>query len=622
MRNFYQQLPGATYLGNNSCSFRVWAPLLAKVEVHFAGQDERSVPLNRAATGYHHAVIDAVQPGQRYMLRLNEQRELPDPASRSQPEGVHGPAEIIDHAFPWSDEHWFGVPLSRCVIYELHVGTFTPEGTFDAVIPHLQHLKELGITAIEIMPVAQFPGGRNWGYDGVYLYAVQNSYGGPHGLKRLVNACHEHGMAVILDVVYNHLGPEGNYLGQYAPYFTQRYKTPWGEALNFDGEHSDEVRAFFIGNALYWQTDFHIDALRLDAVHAICDASAEPFLRELARVTARQAERINKRFFLIAESNLNDTRVLQPWQEGGFGHTSQWSDDFHHALHTILTGEKDGYYVDFGTMEDLVRAWRDSFVYDGRYSRYRGRRHGNSARHVPGECFVVSIQNHDQIGNRFRGDRLSQLVDFESLKVAAACMLLSPYVPMLFMGEEYGETAPFPYFVSHGDAALVEAVRRGRREEFADFAWTGDLPDPQAEATFHSAKLQHHLKNDGHHKVLQEFYRELLRLRNSVPALSLLSKELMEVAGFEKQKVLFVRRWTADDEVCLIFNLGPERAELSFAIPSGKWSAVLVSKDERWRGAGSAVPRDLESPGEVTLAVEPKSCVVYTSTSQPRGSAS
>jgi len=611
MRNYYRQLPGAIYLGDHRCRFRVWAPKARKVDVQLLGPGERFVPLEPQRYGYHEAVIQDVLPGQRYLLRLDEQREFPDPASRFQPEGVHGPSQIIDPTFAWNDRNWFGLPLSRYVIYELHVGTFTPEGTFDAILPHLDELAQLGITAIEIMPIAQFPGERNWGYDGAYMYAAQSSYGGPEGLKRLVNACHERGLAVILDVVYNHLGPEGTYLAQFAPYFTARYRTPWGEALNFDDRYSDDVRAFFIGNALYWQTEFHIDALRLDAVHAICDASATPFLQELAQVTARQAEAINRRFYLIAESNLNDTRILHPFTHGGLGHAAQWSDDFHHALHTILTGERDGYYADFGTMEDLARAWRDTFVYDGRFSPYRERRHGSLARHVPAECFVVSIQNHDQIGNRMLGDRLGQIVDFDGLKLAAACVLLSPYVPMLFMGEEYAETSPFPYFVSHGDPGLVEAVRRGRREEFAQFAWRGELPDPQAEATFQSAKLHHHLKNEGRHRTLYEFYRELLRLRSNLPALTLLSKEHLEVASCEKERVLFVRRWCDDEQVCIVFNFGSDRVEMTFGMPAGDWRVLLDTREERWGGPGRHVPRELKSDGKPTLAIEAKSCLAW-----------
>jgi maltooligosyltrehalose trehalohydrolase len=363
------------------------------------------------------------------------------------------------------------------------VGTFTPEGTFEAIIPHLDELRELGITAVELMPVAQFPGTRNWGYDGVYPFAVQNSYGGPEGLKRLVNACHGRGIAVVLDVVYNHLGPEGNYLWDFGPYFTDRYKTPWGSAINFDGPHSDPVRRLFIENALYWVTEFRMDGLRIDAVHGILDFSAYPFLEELASAVHEKAERLNRRVYVIAESDLNDTRVIRSRELGGYGLDAQWNDDFHHALHTLLTEDQTGYYQDFGRLGDLVKAFREGFVCSGQYSSYRRRRHGNSSRDIPAGCFVVFAQNHDQVGNRMRGERLSQLVCRERMKLAAGVVFLSPFIPLLFMGEEYGETAPFPYFISHSDADLVEAVRRGRREEFAAFGWSQEPPDPQIPMT-------------------------------------------------------------------------------------------------------------------------------------------
>jgi len=338
---------------------------------------------------------------------------------------------VVDPDFRWDDHLWEGIPLQAYVLYEIHVGTFTPEGTFDAVITHLDELKELGITAIELMPNAQFSGARNWGYDGVFPFAVQSSYGGPWGLKRLVNACHQKEVAVVLDVVYNHLGPEGNYLGDFGPYFTDRYRTPWGHAINFDGPHSDEVRRFFIENALYWITEFHIDALRIDAVHAILDFSAEHFLRELASAVNKRARSLNRRVYIIAESALNDTEVIRSRKLGGHGLDAQWNDDFHHALHTLLTKEEKGYYKDFGRFKHLVKAFSDGFVYSGEYSPYRGRRHGNSSRHIPADRFVVFAQNHDQVGNRMRGERLSSLVSFEGLKLAAGTVILSPYIPLL-----------------------------------------------------------------------------------------------------------------------------------------------------------------------------------------------
>ena len=602
---------GASFLGNGLSLFVVWAPLAPKVDVHLLAPCERLVPMESEERGYHHAAVDGVEPGSLYLYRLDERRERPDPASRFQPRGVHGPSEVVSPHFEWDDAGWTGLPLQEYTIYELHVGTFTPEGTFDAVIPQLGELKELGITAIELMPVAQFPGSRNWGYDGVCPFAVQNSYGGPTGLKRLVNACHKLGLAVVLDVVYNHLGPEGNYAAEFGPYFTDKYMTPWGAALNFDGPHSDEVRRFFVENALYWVTEFHIDALRLDAVHAIVDHSAVPFVEELAEAVHHRAEDLSRRIYVIAESNLNDARLVRPREMGGQGLDAQWNEDFHHSLRTLLTGERAGYYQDFGELGQLVKAFSDGFVYSGQYSPYYGRRHGNSSRDVPAHKLLVFSRNHDQVGNRMLGERLSQLVPFEGLKLAAGVILLSPFIPLLFMGEEYGETAPFQYFISHSDAQLVEAVRQGRREEFEAFEWKGDLPDPQDEATFLRSKLNRSLRSEGNHRVLLEFYKELLQLRRTITALADLSKEQMEVAGYEKEQVLFLRRWSGSSEVFAVFNFGDAEAAVAVRVPEGRWRKLLDSADERWQGEESSLPDMLRLEGEGTLALSPLSFAVF-----------
>ncbi|MCX6022007.1 MAG: malto-oligosyltrehalose trehalohydrolase, partial [Chloroflexi bacterium] len=423
---------GATLLDGGRCRFVVWAPQADTVEVHIVAPQERMIPLGRSDDGYFEGVAADVGPGARYSYRLDGNRDRPDPASRFQPDGVHGPTQVTDPAFAWEDAAWRGLPLREQVFYELHVGTFTPEGTFDAVIPRLAALKALGVTTIELMPVAQFPGERNWGYDGVHLYAVQNSYGGPAGLKRLVNAAHREGLAVALDVVYNHLGPEGAYLGDFGPYFTDRYKTPWGGAVNFDGPQCDEVRRYFLGNALMWITECHIDALRLDALHAIIDMSAQPFLKQLTAAVHAAGERAGRQVQVIAEIDRNDPSFIRPPDLGGYGMDALWNDDFHHALRTLLTGDRDGYYRDFGTLDHLVKAINEGFVYTGQRSAFRERSYGASSREIPAERFVVFTQNHDQIGNRMRGDRLSQTQPPASLKLAAAIMLLSPYVPMLF----------------------------------------------------------------------------------------------------------------------------------------------------------------------------------------------
>jgi len=573
--------------------------LINQVEVHILSPEERMVPLAKVSRGYHYGVVQGVKPGTRYFYRLDGNNERPDPASKFQPEGVHGPSQVIDPHFVWEELHWSGIPFSHYVLYELHVGTFTAQGTFDAIVPHLDELKDLGITAIEIMPVAQFPGERNWGYDGVYPCAVQNSYGGPEGLKRLIDACHQRGLAVILDVVYNHLGPEGNYLHDFGPYFSDRYRTPWGSAINFDGPDSDEVKRFFIENALSWITEFRLDGLRLDAVHGIFDFSARHFLQELASAVHEQAERLNRRIYVIAESDLNDVRLVRSPELGGYGIDAQWNDDFHHALHTLLTGERNGYYEDFGRIQDLAKAFAEGFVYSGAYSPARRRRHGNTSKDIAARRFVVFAQNHDQVGNR---DRLSALVSFEGLKLAAAVVLLSPFIPLLFMGEEYGETAPFPYFVSHSDPDLIEAVRHRRQEEFAHLQKAEESPDPQEEATRQSARLDHSLRHQGKHRLLYELYKELIKLRNETRADVGLSKDRMEVVCLERESTLVVRRWGREEQVAAIFHFG-DTASVNIPLPSGRWLKRLASGEKRWNGPGRDLPTVLHSDGKVSVTL-------------------
>jgi maltooligosyltrehalose trehalohydrolase len=604
---------GACYLGAGKCRFLVWAPLAAQVDVHLVIPAERSVPMAARDWGYYERTIQGVSPGSRYFYRLNQSTERPDPASRFQPEGVHGPSEVIDPQFSWEDYAWHGLPLSGYVIYELHVGTFTSQGTLDAIISHLDVLCDLGVTAVELMPLAQFPGGRNWGYDGAYPFAVQNSYGGPQALKRLVNACHQRRLAVILDVVYNHLGPEGNYIGEFGPYFTNRYHTPWGRALNFDGPESDHARNFFIQNALYWITEFHIDALRLDAVHAILDHSPRPFLEELALTIKNQAERLNRRIHLIPESAANDARLIRARELGGYGLDAQWSDDFHHSLRVLLTGERTSYYEDFGDLRHLVKAFREGFVYSGEYSPFRRRRHGSSSRDLPADRFVVYSQNHDQIGNRMKGERLSQLVSFEALKLAAATVILSPFIPLLFMGEEHGEPAPFQYFISHSDPELVEGVRHGRRAEFSHHDAGQEVPDPQDEATFYRCKINHSLRAEGRHRVLFDFYKELLRLRRDLPALSVLSKENLEAGTFEREKVFWLRRWVAADQAYLVLNFSPTQAAVKISLPAGAWRKALDSAEKRWEGPDDTVPEDLSGGSEIELSLAPYAVVLLYS---------
>jgi len=552
---------GTRLLDNNRCEFRVWAPALERVGVHIVAPQERRVFLEKSPDGYHEGIVEDCGEGTRYLFDLGR-TERPDPASRSQPDGVHAASEVIGTDFEWHDEGWVGVALEDSVIYELHVGTFTSEGTFDAVIPHLDALKDLGVTTIELLPIAQFPGARNWGYDGTYIGAAQSTYGGPRALKRLVDACHQRGLAIFLDVVYNHLGPEGNYLAEYGPYFTDRYRTPWGLALNFDGPHSDDVRWFFIHNALQWLHEFHFDGLRVDAVHAIVDHSAEPFLQDLnAAIHALPRRRIS-----IAESDLNDPRVLQPREAYGLGFDSQWADDYHHALHALLTGEQDGYYESFPPRVSLLaRVLTKGYLYIGQHSPYRGRKYGADPKTRNGACFVVSSQNHDQVGNRMMGERLTTLLTPAQVRLAAAAILLSPFVPMLFMGEEYGETAPFQYFTSHGDSDLIEAVRKGRLEEFDDFDWTGEPPDPHSEETFERSKLTR-----VEDPSLRDLYKELLRMRREIPALRTLDLASVEAQADDERRVLLVRRWSESDEVRIAFNFSGEERVVD-GVTLGPW---------------------------------------------------
>jgi maltooligosyltrehalose trehalohydrolase len=603
---------GATLLGEGLCRFRVWAPFARRVEVHVLSPRETVQPLERQAMGYHEGILRGLERGSLFMYRLDGGKERPDPASRHQPQGVHGPSEVIDSRFPWEDMGWPGIPLKDYVLYELHVGAYTPEGRFEAVIPHLDELKGLGVTAVEIMPVAQFPGTRNWGYDGVYPFAVQNSYGGPDALKRLVNACHLRGIAVVLDVVYNHLGPEGNYLWDFGPYFTDRYRTVWGSSVNFDGPQSDEVRGFFVDNALYWIREFHVDALRLDAIHGIFDFSAKTFLQALAEAVRGEADGLGRRVFLMPESALNDARVIRSPESGGYGMDAQWNDDFHHALHTLVTGERSGYYADFGGMEHLAEAFREGYVYSGQYSVFRERKHGNSSRDIPAHRFIVFSQNHDQVGNRMLGERLSRIASFEALKLAAGCVILSPFVPLLFMGEEYGETAPFPYFIDHSDPGLVDAVRRGRQEEFASFRWQGEPADPQDERTFLKAKLDHSLRTTGRHKVLYEFYTTLSRVRKEVLPAAWFSKESLEVNAFEEEKLLVVLRPFETEAFALVLHFGSERKQVRLSLPEGAWKKRLDSAEERWKGPGSSIPDEIEAREKSHVDMHPFSFLLLS----------
>jgi maltooligosyltrehalose trehalohydrolase len=498
-------------------TFRLWAPRTSRVELVAGG---RIAPMTRRDRGWWEIERTPAEPGTRYGFSLDGGDVRPDPRSLSQPDGVLGLSEVVDHDdHAWPDAAWRGLQLSGSVIYELHVGTFSPEGTFDGVIERLPHLVQLGVDAIELMPVAEFAGERGWGYDGVDLFAPHHAYGGPAALKRLVGACHSAGLGVVLDVVYNHLGPVGNFLADFGPYFSERHKTGWGAGLNFDGPGSDDVRRFVVDNALMWIRDYHFDGLRLDAVHAMIDSSPVNILEQLAVEVEAAGEELHRTTFLIAETDLNDPRIVRSRDAGGYGLAAAWSDDWHHALHAALTGEVSGYYSDFGSLELLGKALRQAWVFDGMWSAQRQRTRGRKASGLPSHSFVIAAQNHDQVGNRAAGDRLCALVDEGKLKAAAALMLTAPFTPMLFQGEEWAASSPFQFFTDFADRELGDAVRKGRRREFEAFGWNPDaVPDPQAAATFERSKLDWNEIEEPSHRAMLDWYRSLISLRRRLPA--------------------------------------------------------------------------------------------------------
>jgi len=548
---------------------RVWAPNAHLVELESKG---RLATMKADSDGWFILDEDSIAHGDDYSFRVDGKGPFPDPRSPWQPYGVHGSSRWVDHAgFAWSDKNWQQPQLGSALIYELHVGTFTQEGTFDAIIERLDYLADLGVTHVELMPVAQFSGNRGWGYDGVDLYAPHHAYGGPDGLKRLVDGCHRKGLAVLLDVVYNHLGPAGNYLGHFGPYFTRRYVTPWGDAVNLDGPGSDEVRRFFVDNALMWLRDYHIDGLRIDAVHAIVDMSAIHFLEELSSEVDNLEAELGRHLVLIAESDLNDPRVVRCSEVGGYGFDAQWNEDFHHALHAVLTGEQGGYYQDFGRLSDLAKALMHGLVYDGCYSVYRFRRHGRPASGLSGHSFVGCLQNHDQVGNRAMGERTSHLLTPGQLKIGAALVLTAPFIPMLFQGEEWGASSPFLYFTDHQDPELARAVRRGRQEEFAAFGWDPDrIPDPQTEESFLRSRLDWEESLKSPHREILQWYRRLIDLRRSLPVLSDARMEQICVHVNEEARWLTMSRGS----VLVACNLADARQRIPCSALEGKHVSV------------------------------------------------
>ena len=593
--------------------FRVWAPLKEKIALHVVAPFEQEYFMQKEEGGYFSLAIESSADTLRYFYKPDGVGDCPDPASQFQPEGVHGPSQTVDHAaYPWKDKTWKGLPLEEMVMYELHVGTFTPEGSFEAIIPRLDSLLEIGINALELMPVAQFPGSRNWGYDGVFPYAVQHSYGGPEGLKKLVDACHQRGMAVWLDVVYNHIGPEGSCLSQFGPYFTKNYQTPWGDALNFDGAWSDGVRDFFSDNAVHWFEHYHIDGLRCDAVHAVYDNGAVHFWELLHQKVKALEEKKGKRFYLLAESDLNSPKVVTPPAQGGYGFDGQWLVDFHHALYVLVNPVDKERYYDFGSIEQLAKAYKEGFVHSGEWVKFRNRKHGRSSAGVPGNQFVVFNCNHDQAGNRAGGERLSMLVSFERVKLAAAALLLSPYVPLFFMGEEYADRTPFFYFVSHNDPGLIEAVRKGRREEFKDFGFEGEVPDPQDEETFRRSKIEWTDRDKGEHRLVLQWHQRLLSMRRTMAPLKNFDKSSVEVSVVGSGALALFRKAENDEGLFCLFNFSEE--DISYTVPEGQSTAskLLDSKAEEWRWTekdARTYPETIKAGANLTLL--PLSVVVY-----------
>ena len=573
---------GAVLLEDKKIKFRTFSPAADSVEVVFK-ENSKPLVLQKDSMGYWEGVSKRAKPGTLYKYRINKKQEFPDPASQSQPEGVHSWSEVISHSYEWKDISWKGLSLDKMLIYELHVGTFTQDGTFKAIIDKLDHLEELGVNTIELMPISQFPGNRNWGYDGVYPFAAQDSYGGSSGLKNLIDQCHQRNFAVVLDVVYNHFGPEGNYISQFGPYFTDKYHTPWGSAINFDDEYSDQVRNHFIQNALMWLSEYHFDGLRLDAIHEIIDRGAKHFLQELSEKVDALEQKTNKTYVLIAESDLNDTRLVKDYSKGGYGLEGQWVDDFHHSLHTVLTSEDAGYYKDYGSLDLLAKAYRQAFVYDGKYSEFRKRTVGNSPKRLSKSSFVVSLQNHDQVGNRLLGDRISTLVSFEKNKLAAGILLSAPFVPMLFMGEEFGETRPFQYFISHTDKDLVKAVQEGRKKEFEYFFHEAvGFPDPQSEETFENSKLEWNFKKDPKKTALFELYKELLRLK-STGVFDVYKTHDVQTEIDEENRLFKTLAEGEEHGLFGIFNFGSSSYSETIS-EEDDFEIVIASADEKWAG--------------------------------------
>lgn len=538
--------------------FSVWAPRAREMRLKL--RDSVFPMEGPGPRGWWKREVQEAECGDDYAFLIDDDpTPYPDPRSYQQPNGVHGMSRLYKQdAFEWHDGLWRGAPKNGGVLYEMHIGTFSAEGTFDGAIQHLDHLVDLGVTHLELMPIAAFAGDRGWGYDGVALFAPAVIYGGPDGFKRFVDACHGKGLAVILDVVYNHFGPVGNYTNKFAPYLTEKHQTPWGAAVNFDDGGSDEVRRFFCDNAAMWIRDYHCDGLRLDAVHEFFDRSAVNFMEQLSAEMERLSATIGREVFMIAESDLNDPRVIRPREANGYGMDAQWSDDFHHALFTLIyTKERGrGYYDDFGKMSDLHKSLQHAFVYDGKYSSYRHRSHGRPVSGLSAHHFIHFDQNHDQVGNRALGERLEQLAGFDAAKVALGLVLAAPYTPMLFMGEEWAATSPFLYFADHEEEEMRRLVAEGRKRDFACFGYEGDIPNPEDKETFERSKLNWSEVKEGKHKEMLDWTRSLIRLRRCTVALNDGDMNHLHVWSDDERRLLTMQR----EEARVLVNLGDQPA--------------------------------------------------------------
>ena len=555
--------------------FGVWAPKAQKMSLQWR---DKVLPMNGPnQRGWWTLEVPEAGCGDRYAFLLDEDAHpYPDPRSLRQQDGVHGLSELYDHtSFKWHDQLWRGAPKTGSIIYEMHIGTFSKEGTFDGAIPHLQHLAELGITHVEVLPIAAWAGSQGWGYDSVALFATHEPYGGPDGFKRFVDACHATGLSVILDVVFNHFGPVGNYTTKFGNYLNEDRKTPWGPAVNLDGEGADEVRRFFVDSVLMWLQDYHCDGLRFDAVHAFIDLSSVHFLEQISAEVERLSSTLAREFFLIAESDLNDPRIIRSREAHGYGMDAQWSDDFHHALFSILYQPQNGeagYYADFGRLADLQKSLQQSYVYDGNYSGFRKRKHGRPPSGLTAHHFIHFDQNHDQVGNRAKGERIEHLIGMDAAKVAAGILITAPYVPMLFQGEEWAASTPFLYFADHEDEELRKQVAKGRREEFAAFGFGDDVPDPEDPATYEASKLNWDEVNEGKHAEMLGWVKDLIRLRRSTVCLNDGDLHHLQVFTDENARTIVVQR----EEARIVTNFGDQPYD--FALLDGE-SLKLLSRD-------------------------------------------